>query len=83
MDITGEELRHIVETLAYGSADEVAELIYGSDLLTESQLDGPLKLLGTLHDPTSASASSGIVDAVTLPSVIPGSPSEPTVRISM
>ena len=58
MDMSGDEVRRIVETLAYGDRDEISALIYGRETLTDSQLNAPLSILSELHDPTNESAIS-------------------------
>jgi hypothetical protein len=58
MDLSGDELKHIIHTVAYGSTDELFEVVYGNDVLTKEQLRIPLGLLSELHDPTSESAIS-------------------------
>jgi len=58
MNLSGKEVKHIVETLAYGHMDDVYELMYGNDVLAKEQLNLPLQIIGALHDPTGESAIS-------------------------
>ena len=51
MDLSGEQVQHIVETLSNGNADDVGDLIYGNHALTETQRKIPLGLLEKLRAP--------------------------------
>lgn len=62
MDLSGEEVKHILETLQNGNREDVAALLYGNNLLSDTEYKGPISLLEKLHAPASESAIS-VVEA--------------------
>jgi len=58
VNISGEQVKHIVETLAYGAPTDIVQIIYGNDSLTDIQLKVPLDLLTQLHAPSNDMAIS-------------------------
>jgi hypothetical protein len=56
--LKGEQIKHIVETLAYEEPDVIAPILFGNDSLTHLQRTIPLRLLEQLHAPNREMAIS-------------------------